>query len=458
MTILTEQLRKEYLSLRKKRGDRLLFLGRSTPLKTLARLIAYEHSNIASSDALLEEVLLNDLIQRKLIHETPLTDSAYPYGDITFYDITIRTIDNGHYCRGTSIYRTEALAKALGEVFERTSVRYPPPGLLEASSHELAKRNILHVPPAQFPQPTEKQKSAFPEMHWSNTDTFSWISCRDARTHEVLLLPAQCVFYRNRTLYPHEQSIVQPSTHGAGAGFGAMSAYHSAVCEITHRHFFLKNWYEGVAPSRIDPASIPPESVLGSVIRSLEGQGFILHLLDYSAEARVPSCIAFLEKNGGMFCGGTSGMHIDTVLLRAISEAFATYEWTCRTSLRGGYSVTKADIDSLSHTLTDPRTSAYNRVLWYSNTYFLAQNKEACSFGTNIPYTQSVQNSTLDCAESHFPHLYRYDVADNEILSAYDYHVCKVVSTDAYIFSVAEIYSRPVISGEPRFTRINPFP
>jgi thiazole/oxazole-forming peptide maturase SagD family component len=459
MSIRTD-IRSEYLNLRRKRGDKLSFLAHSTPLPTLSRLLSYEYTDIFSSDALLIETCVLDLQKRKLLHSRAIQSAVYSYGGTNIFDTFLRTIDNSVYCRGTSTSKTESVAKALGEVFERTSIKYAPGKLRIASSQQLTHERVPHIKPSDFAKPTPAQLDTFSYMRTDDTQVFSWVPVRHTATGKNVLAPAQCVFYGNRRVHDSESYIIQPSTHGAGAGFSAEAAYASGLFEITHRHFFFKNWYQGLAPRRIDPATLPTGSGAARLAHSLQTHGFILHLLDYSTEAGVPCSITLIEIYGGLYCGGTSGTSLERCIERGLSEAFATYLWVHKTSHSGGFRIKLAEINALRHNLTDTTTDAYNRVYWYSNSYFLEKVGTQFLSGAHISFSESVKDGTLTRAVQNFPDTYVYHLPQTELLADYSYHVARTIAPQSYIFALAEHHSRPLLSDgiQPVNTLINPFP
>ena len=407
---------------------------------------------------------MHDLQKRGILHRMePIKHYKYTFPHHTFHDVYLKTSDNQTFCRGTSTDMMEAYAKALGEVFERTSLRYPPrSGVTLASSNQLKSKGLSYVDPLSFAQATEEQKRQFPQFSITADDVFAWISGSEEGTTETLL-PLQTVYFGTHTAYK-EKSIIQQSTHGAGASFDVRGAHRSGLLEIMHRHFFLKSWYFDTSVSVVDVHSIPKELHVASLISDFMERNFEVTFLTYSHEVGLPTVICLLNKNGGTFCGGSTALTLEGALQRSLSEAFATYLWVQQSTIRGEHSITSHLISESLGDFIDTKATAHRRVYLFSNSYFcerqiipILENKKTVSFETAHD-----KESEYDCvqhAKRFFPNLYSYNVK-NELLDVYQYYVSRVVVPQSYFFALDEHFSRPVLTGTsfPHYREINPFP
>ena len=154
-------LREEILCMRKERGSRFLFLPKNS-LKFFARIYLYEFfGKVKQADNLLLNFVLRDLIERKVLVKNMLIKSRYELGDFTYHDVMLKTFDNQYYCRGTSTDEMEAYAKALGEVFERYTLKHYADFVVEKSNFENdnLKGRVLNY--EEYPQPTPEQLEKF---------------------------------------------------------------------------------------------------------------------------------------------------------------------------------------------------------------------------------------------------------------------------------------------------------
>ncbi len=450
--------------LRKERFAKFLFLPTGLNFINICRAVYYEYAKTSRSDEIIISKVLKEVEEVGLLQPRPVEYYSYRLGSMEMHDVYLWTSDGGRFCRGTSTDYAEACAKAVGEVFERTALRYAISTQISLHTQkELRDMGIKFVASNDFAQPTQVQFSAFPQFRISEHDVFSWISSKNLLDGKNYLIPAQTIFYNNFINFPNEKMILQQSTHGAGAGYTYGAAVISAICEIIHRHFFLDHWYRGIAPPQIDLATIPKELPLMNTIRELQKAGFNLYLLDYSGEANLPTTLCVLEKHESWSIGASSNYTMEGALERAIGEAVATYLWHVETTHKGGNRVTQKNIDSVRHDFTDSRHGdAYWRVMLYNTTSFIKNLNIPFLEGFSIPYSEKYNVGQTFNIESYakrvFGDVYIYE-ANKNYLDTYNYHVVRAVIPKSYPFALTETCSRPVLNGKlPTHTVLNPFP
>lgn len=452
--------------LRVARGAAFLFVPQHLSFADMCRAIYYEYADHAQADAIFITQILKELASHGLVPQRCMTHFRYHLDTITFHDVYLNTTDGGRFCRGTSSNFAEACAKAVGEVFERTSLRYNfDTKTRVATSVELSLEKVSYLSPFDFAQPTVLQKQTFPNSDVKETDEFSWVSALNIRTGVQLLIPAQTVFYNNFVEFPNEKKILLQSTHGAGASYSRLGAERSALYEITHRHFFLSDWYAGISPDKITPESIPSDTRLGAVIADLQKVGFTVHLLNYSKKAGLPTVVCVLERYGGWTMGASTSNTMLGAIERAVSESLATYLWQVQTTEKGGNFVTMASVQEARHDFTDTENAdAYDRVMLYSSGFFVSGLDFCKLFLSGVAYPYSTELDVPQDFDSRsyaintFGDVFLYEVT-NDVLKAYNYHAVRAVIPKSYPFSVNEIYSRPVLnSKDPRNSQLTPFP
>lgn len=153
----------------------------------------------------------------------------------------MQVADGSIFSRGTSTSRDEAYAKALGEVFERTSLRFI--GEAEVFSHSIAemKKENKYAFTERKAQPTKKQKEIFPDFDIKDDDIFSFIEVSDLVRGGKKMIPAQCIFTSGDS-FPKEKKFIQSSTQGAAGSYSRKSVLRSGLSE-EDRHYFLESWY-----------------------------------------------------------------------------------------------------------------------------------------------------------------------------------------------------------------------
>lgn len=453
---------------REKRGTPFLFMPKRISFSELCKALYYEIVTKEKSDMFLISGVLRELVTIGLLAKRPVKYSYYELDHFTIHDVLLVTNDNQSFSRGVSTNIVEAYAKALGEVFERTSIRYNvEKNIVVGEEDELKKNGLLPVAVSSFPRATKKQEGIFKDGIFSKEDTFSWVKVHSLKDGLDYHIPAQTVFLSNYTLYPNEKNILSPSSHGAGAYYSKKGALFSAIGEIINRHFFLESWYFFKKPKRIALETIPKESKASQLISDFLNRGFTLHILSYCENAGIPSIICLLEKEGGWSCGGGVASSLLGAIEKAILEAYSVYTWYMRSVIDGGWVQNAVSINNLKDDFIDTELSKVKERIYLFNQKIFIDTK--CSF-SSITQGEIVQFSTqYDITneydiEQHacnlFGDVYVY-TPDKKYTKEYGFTTVKVIIPKSYFFSLYEIHTRPAHthnSSYPHNTAINPFP
>ena len=443
-----------------------MFMPKSLSFYQLCVALYYEVAHHKERDMFIINAMVSELVSNGLLRHNPVTYYTYELEDFVIHDVYLTTSDNNTFSHGTSTDKNEAYAKAFGEVFERTSIRHNPgEGILLSSESLLKERGVPHISLSMFGKPTELQKKNLEEAVFNGDTMFSWgnvVSLKDGKEYRV---PAQTIFLSNARTYPHEKMITESSSHGAGAGYTKEQALASGIYEIINRHFFLKSWYHGRVPPRIMIESLPVGSKIARLAKNLENRGFIIHLLDYTKEAGVPSVICILERYGGWSCGGTAGVSIDRAIERAMIEAMSTYLWYVEKMVQGGNPSQAQEMRSVKSGFIDTEYGAAGRrVLFYNHQYYVQStvNSKRMIAGDFISYSKEYDVPQTYKADVHACNLFGdgfYYQSSRNYLSDYNFFGVKVVIPNSYYFSLDEKDSRPVLDGTyPQNLEMNPFP
>ena len=452
--------------LRERRHAPFMFMPRHMSFVDVCKAVYFEMSNHKERDMFVINHMLKEMVDRGLLRNNPAEYHYYALSTLRIHDIHLTTSDNLTFCRGTSTDESEAYAKAVGEVFERTSLRYNNEKDEYIDSYdELWAQGVSVVSVESFPKPTELQMKLSPQAIFSNKDTFSWAEVTSLLNNKRCYIPAQTIFFNNYEKYPHEKNILSPSSHGAGAGYTREKAISSGIYEVLNRHFFLQSWYTKEVKERIDTTTIPHTSKASILVTALEKQGFIVHLIDYSQEAGVPSVICILERDGGWSCGGTAGTQLESVIERSVMEAMASYLWRMRRFLSGGGNYEVQTVSQIANNFSDTMYGIpEQRVMLYGFSYFITHASTFSTFisGKKHPFSTLFDKKTGFDSKRHavtlFGDVFVYD-AQATYLEECNYYSTKVIIPKSYFFSLYEIHSRPVHSDiYPQNTGINPFP
>jgi thiazole/oxazole-forming peptide maturase SagD family component len=471
--ILKNFLLNEILYLRKERNSKFMFLPNDLEFSKLAEILKMEFlKNIEKSDELIIKYTLENLENKRIIFPKQTSISTYSFDNIKYFDVNIKTINNRFFSRGTSTDKNEAYAKAIGEVLERLSINSPT---LKEYKTKILTKKIGEVFEDEFffnldkcAKPTKEQLDKFPSFNISNEDIFSWTKTKNVFTNKDVYIPSQTIFFGKFEKIV-EKELIQPTTHGAGAGFSKHDAFRSCLFEIIHRHHFLKSWYRKNIPSQIDSKSIPNIGNLKNKIEDMEKRGFKMYFLDYTEEADIPTTICILETFGGWSCGGSTNYTLLGSLERSLDEAFSMYLWTSKQYTNKKNIINKDKIEEMLPGYTNSKSSDItSKLLAFSNKYFLEKFDKFIIMGKLKEYTEKndveEKNRNFNFIKTIAYKNFGEDIfifeKENNFLDTYSYHVSKLYIPNSFYFPINDIYTRPIIYDkiQPTFTYINPFP
>lgn len=460
------------LEFRRQRKSGFLFLSPKIDIKTLAQIFSNEYlGKRDTADSVLIENVLSDLVKRKLILPKPVQFSVYQFGASNkYFDVYLKTTDNRIYCRGTTTDLATSYAKAVGELFERTSIQYPKKNdELVIKSFKEVEGDANYLQLKSLPKATSTQMEKFPNFKVTEEDKFVFIKAKNFLTNKEIFIPRQTILFAN--YLEKEKKLLQSTTHATGAGYTFAQAYESAFFEIVHRHFYLKNWYAHKSPNLLDLddlnfSSYIPKS-LKQKIADLEVKGFRINILDYRNESQIPTFICLLERFGGLYCGGSTNLNLAYAVERSIDEAMSIYIWETKKNIEGK-SLQKEFMDNVKGDFVDLAMDARTRVQAFANSYFLSNFDKFFLEGKRVKlddfggeYKNNFQGFDLkNYMEKVFGREIFYWEGDNDYLKDYNCFVVKMYIPNSYYFALTEIFSRPILKDniEPVFTKINIFP
>lgn len=464
---LAKNLREEIQTIRRARGSRFLYLPNSLSLVTLNQIYLKELLNkYEEADKILINAVVRDLVNRKILLADPVSFTTYKVSeDIFYYDVYLKTYDNSIYCRGTSTDMPTAFAKAIGEVFERTSIKYPS---LDMEKLEEVVKSVGEIRGdkkfinfGKIPKATNLQLETFPDFRIEDNDRFTFVKVRNILGEEVFV-PRQAIFFGDKR--NEEKSILQSTTHAAGAGHTFEMAFNSAFFEVLHRHYFLKSWYRGEAADLLDLSSLDINSELNKKVKALQGRGFKIHILDYRKETGVPTFICLLEKYGGYYCGGSSSLDLYYAVERSMDEAMSSYYWETDRSVHGANELSREYIDSVKTGFVDASLNGSTRIQLFANSYYVSKLDKFFLRGKLVKVNSfKFDKDDFDIKkyilEKFGPDCYYFEPR-NRYLQDYDFHTVKMYVPNSYYFPLSEIYARPILQDgvEPVNISLNPFP
>ncbi len=232
--------------------------------------------------------------------------------------------------RGASLSLEEALSKVVGELLERYSLLlYRNTDLLTVSIRRLRASGKKFLDPFLLDQFSEWQKEKFPRYRFTEESDFRWVKGKSLFSGSCAYIPAQLVYWNYR-LAKNESILQQSNTNGAGGMFTKAEALLSGIYELIQRDGFFVYWLNGIAPPRIDTASIRDEKAK-KLIASCERYGLEVHILNTTSDIGVPSVIAVIidtsQKGPAVTLGGGCGPDPDSAIAHSLIEALGVRQW-----------------------------------------------------------------------------------------------------------------------------------
>jgi thiazole/oxazole-forming peptide maturase SagD family component len=261
---------------------------------------------------------------------------------VYYYDLILKTIDGKHFSRGTGYSRDEAFARAVGELLERTSLRYKndDKDIIYSSYNNLIDQGYSVADTDLFAQRTDEQKLKFPYLDYDKDSVIGWVEAVSANNRELKkLVPAHMVYWGYK-LQENEPTIYAIDTGGLGAGYTVDDALASSLGEITQRNAFMYYWYHKKTPDKVSLDSILLNETVDQDIKnflqaSIE-YGFEVNFLDLSDQGGVPSVCCVISLPGmGYWMAMSSNSTFSQAIYRSLSEAISIYTWTLNVSLSG---------------------------------------------------------------------------------------------------------------------------
>jgi hypothetical protein len=313
-----------------------------------------------------------------------------------------------------------------------------------------------------FPKATKQQIEKFEKFKIEDNDIFSFVEVRNYFSNEKIKIPAQLVFFGSSS-NNLEKELIQPTTHGSGAGFTLFGADKSAIFEILHRHLFFKFWFAKKSPKRLKLETVPKETELAQKIKNFTERDFNIYLLDLNEGLGFQTSICILERFGGWYTGGATAIDSYRAYERALDEAFSTYLWCTQSSMGGGDKSLKL-YKNVGKDFLDEEMTSKNKLHLFANSLFMENFDKFFIQGEEKDF----ENIVFEDNEDNFKEIVKNIFGDEvyvfrpikKYLKDYDIHVSKFYISNSYYFPLDEIYTRPILNDNvtPIFTEINPFP
>ncbi|WP_166658728.1 YcaO-like family protein [Kribbella sp. VKM Ac-2571] len=261
--------------------------------------------------------------------------------------------------------REQARLAALGEVFERYSLKIGDPSRISfGSTAELRQRGQRPIAPQAWKWYSEKQyRDGFglgppPDEE----ETIAWLPGFDLAQGQEVLVPADTCLFRTRNNRPYDARSQERSwpfwmattSNGAACAADAFTACLSGLYELLERDAFMLMWYHRLSLPHV---VLDPHSRAGRVAeRMLAPARIEYRLIDLSFVHGIPTLIAIasrrvLDRMVYGF-GGAAGGDPEATAVKALTEAAAGFDFLrMMTEADNVPTMTAGDVrDFLKHT------------------------------------------------------------------------------------------------------------
>ncbi|MBI4305581.1 MAG: YcaO-like family protein [Chloroflexi bacterium] len=229
---------------------------------------------------------------------------------------------------GANTAHLPAVQSAIGEVLERYSAKWVPPG-----SRVLASYRELRGPaarPLRFALFHDAQYAdpGFPYVPFNESTRVAWTQGIDLATGAITWLPSQLVYLHHdpgdletRVSYSTSSGLACEQTHD--------KAVLKALLEVLERDADMLVWYCRMAPPRIEISDDPVLSRLEAAYFRVYGVRHVA--FDLSAIHRVPTVLAMVTDEDPTTAtaafGSACALEPRTAWLKAVTEAYHTRTW-----------------------------------------------------------------------------------------------------------------------------------
>lgn len=191
-------------------------------------------------------------------------------------------------CSGKGMTAAAARVSALGEACERYSGARCDPGRLVVGRRDQVPGRTLD--PTDLVLFAPHQYASLPYRPWHDDTTLDWVDGRDVATGEAVFVPALAALMHHEV--HHQDGWLFPITsNGLAAGPTLDGAILAATLEVVERDAFVIGWLQRLPAGRIDPTTVPDDTVRDLAERYAR-RGVALELYLLATDVDVPVALA----------------------------------------------------------------------------------------------------------------------------------------------------------------------
>ena len=271
--------------------SRILYAGEADDVRTVTTVALGHKAQTAAPDLDLEHLnaVLDELFvgEDGIVESTGATNLWRLPGDLSFHQVlsTVRAPQGAtgpqaesknRMCGGTGPSIVQARAKAIVEAVERHAsglVRVDSTGTPDEVS------NAIDVP--VFIRLSREQVDAHDYLaHFERGTSMQWSSGHVVATGATVSVPVELVNYPIARAALGRNPVLAANSSGIASHTRDDEAIRRGFLELLERHAVLTSWHRQVPPARVPLFAYTP--YLASRARYWAGQGYVMHVLDYS--------------------------------------------------------------------------------------------------------------------------------------------------------------------------------
>lgn len=410
--------------------------------------------------------ILTVLVNYKYVKRSIFLDTVR-FKSLILYDYILYSFGDKGFARGTSFSQVEALAKGLGEVFERTPFRFSVDknDCIVDSVKGLREKKVLFFDIFSLSQATAQQKEKDVRMSYTEDSVFEWVICSSFVSGEDIYVPKQLVYWGH---VPHvtEKILREQNTNGLASSDSREGAITAGLFECLQRHFFFNAWY---FPDRNLVVEVDLESlckyhkdIQGIVDEVVENMLCLrVFRIKHEMDNDFQLYFSVLENKitGGVYLGCSGSVDSYGSIRRSVQEALSIYTFSNRILFNGE---DIKDVENLEKNNFKYGVLGNSRVLWWGHYVDEVGARTFKEFtGTaqeTYVYKKSNESAVLEKTVNMFGDFALFTKQSFSFVSSSIYSA-RVILPNSYTLTLCENFAVPVLNGVyPHNVQAHPFP
>jgi len=215
------------------------------------------------------------------------------------------------YSYGRTTDLAHSKYSAIFEMLERNSSMIPQlKGSIRGSFKELNKDGVPVIHPKEFTLNDIYDPQEFEQF--DDNRNYNWQRVFELNNGASYFIPEQIVYFDSQLL-SKEKRFIYETSNGCALGGSKEEAILYALFEMVERDSFLVNWYNRIAPVKLNIENIK-NSNIHRLVSYIMSKGFDLNIMNITMETGIPAIWVSIVDNsyqGNIKCYNAAGAHIN---------------------------------------------------------------------------------------------------------------------------------------------------